>query len=60
MNRGMGLQAAGVVQWPRVQVDPYDEQARDKAEEEIWSYPKDLLRQVQKRHSHRQPQVQDS
>lgn len=42
MNRGMGLQAAGVVQWPRVQVDPYDEQARDKAEEEIWSYPKDL------------------
>lgn len=42
MNRGMGLQAAGVLQWPRVQVDPYDEKQRDKAEEEIWSYPKDL------------------
>ncbi len=42
MNRGMGLQAAGVLQWPRVQVDPYDENQREKAEEEIWSYPKDL------------------
>ena len=42
MNRGMGLQAAGVLQWPRVQIDPYDEKQRDKAEEEIWSYPKDL------------------
>lgn len=42
MNRGMGLQAAGVLQWPRVQVDPYDENQREKAEEEIWQYPKDL------------------
>lgn len=42
MNRAMGLQRAGVVKWTRVQPDPYDEKARDKAEEEIWTYPKDL------------------
>lgn len=42
MNRAMGLSAAGVFTWSRTQVDPYDEQARDKAEEEIWSFPKDL------------------
>lgn len=42
MNRSMGLQAAGVLSWSRVQPDPYDEKQRDKAEEEIWAYPKDL------------------
>lgn len=42
MNRALGLQRAGTVKWTRVQPDPYDERARDKAEEEIWSYPKDL------------------
>lgn len=42
MNRSMGLEAAGVMQWSRVQVDPYDEKQREKAEEEIWRYPKDL------------------
>lgn len=44
MNRSMGLAAAGVLQWTRVQVDPYDETQREKAEEEIWSYPKDLYK----------------
>lgn len=42
MSRAMGLQSAGVLEWNRVQVDPYDERQREKAEEEIWSYPKDL------------------
>lgn len=44
MNRSMGLAAAGVLTWSRVQVDPYDETQREKAEEEIWKYPKDLYR----------------
>lgn len=42
MNRAMGLQRAGVLSWTRTQVDPYNEREREKAEEEIWSYPKDL------------------
>jgi len=42
MNRAFGLQRAGVLTWGRVQPDPYDERQRDKAEEEIWSYPKDV------------------
>lgn len=42
MNRAMGLQRAGVLTWTRVQVDPYDETQRDKAEEEIWTFPTDL------------------
>lgn len=42
MNRAMGLQRAGVVTWTRAQPDPYDEDAREKAEEEIWAYPADL------------------
>lgn len=42
MNRAMGLQTAGVVKWTRVQPDPYDERQREKAEEEIWHFPKDL------------------
>ncbi|WP_149193474.1 zonular occludens toxin domain-containing protein [Luteimonas suaedae] len=42
MNRAMGLQRAGVLTWTRTQVDPYDERQREKAEEEIWVYPKDL------------------
>ncbi|TAA37558.1 hypothetical protein EA656_02505 [Pseudoxanthomonas winnipegensis] len=42
MNRAFGLAKAGVLQWTRVQVDPYDEKARDNAEEEIWTYPKGL------------------
>ncbi|MBN8261018.1 MAG: hypothetical protein J0L59_01680 [Xanthomonadales bacterium] len=42
MNRALGLQRAGTVKWTRVQPDPYDERARDKAEEEIWSFPGDL------------------
>lgn len=36
------MQRAGVLTWTRMQVDPYDERIRDKAEEEIWVYPKDL------------------
>lgn len=42
MNRAMGLQRAGVLSWTRTQVDPYNEREREKAEEEIWAYPKDL------------------
>ena len=44
MNRSMGLAAAGVLTWSRVQSDPYDERQREKAEEEIWKYPKDLYK----------------
>jgi hypothetical protein len=44
MNRSMGLQAAGVVMWSRCQPDPYDEKEREKADEEVWSYPKDLYK----------------
>lgn len=44
MNRAMGLAAAGMFTWTRTQPDPYDEQAREKAEEEIWKYPKDLYK----------------
>lgn len=40
MNRAMGLTTAGIFKWTRTQADPYDEDARDKAEEEIWQYPK--------------------
>lgn len=39
MNRAMGLARAGSLTWSRVQADPYDEQQREKAEEEIWSFP---------------------
>lgn len=42
MNRAFGLQRAGVLTWGRVQPDPYDERQREKAEEEIWTYPKDV------------------
>ncbi|WP_295575052.1 zonular occludens toxin domain-containing protein [uncultured Stenotrophomonas sp.] len=42
MNRSFGMQRAGVLTWSRVQSDPYDEKVRDKAEEEIWAYPKTL------------------
>lgn len=42
MNRSFGMQRAGVLTWSRVQSDPYDEKVRDKAEEEIWAYPKAL------------------
>jgi len=42
MNRSFGMQRAGVLTWSRVQSDPYDEKVRDKAEEEIWAYPKSL------------------
>lgn len=41
MNRAMGMQRAGVLTWTRMQSDPYDEKQREKAEEEIWGYPKD-------------------
>jgi len=44
MNRSMGLAAAGVLTWSRVQIDPYDERQREKAEEEIWKYPKELYK----------------
>ncbi len=42
MNRALGMERAGVLKWTRVQSDPYDEKQREKAEEEIWAYPKDL------------------
>ncbi|CAN7347541.1 hypothetical protein LJR168_001994 [Pseudoxanthomonas sp. LjRoot168] len=42
MNRSMGLQAAGTMVWSRCQPDPYDEREREKADEEVWSYPKEL------------------
>lgn len=42
LTRAMGLQRAGILTWTRVQPDPYDETQRDKAEEEIWAYAKDL------------------
>lgn len=42
MNRAMGMQRAGVLTWTRMQVDPYDEKQREKAEEEIWAYPKGM------------------
>lgn len=43
MSRAFGLQSAGVLTWHNnVQLDPYDEDKRDKAEEEIWTYPVDL------------------
>lgn len=42
MNRSMGLEAAGVLTWSRVQIDPYDERQREKAEEEIWRFPRDM------------------
>lgn len=41
LNRAMGLESAGLFRWPRVQADPYDERQREKAEEEIWRFPKD-------------------
>lgn len=44
MSRAFGLEKAGVLKWTRIQVDPYDEVQREKAEEEIWTYPKDLYR----------------
>lgn len=44
MTRAMGLGAAGVLTWTRVQPDPYDERQREKAEEEVWTYPKDLYK----------------
>lgn len=44
MNRAMGLAAAGVLAWTRVQSDPYDEKQRDKAEEEIWHFPKGVYK----------------
>lgn len=44
MNRAMGLQSAGVMVWSRCQPDPYDEKIREKADEEIWSFPKDLYK----------------
>jgi len=52
MNRSMGLAAAGVVSWPRVQPDPYDETAREKAEEEIWKYPTDLYKRYHSATAH--------
>lgn len=42
MTRAMGLAASGSLTWARVQTDPYDERQREKAEEEIWQYPKTL------------------
>lgn len=47
MNRALGLQRAGVFTWSRVQADPYDEKAREKAEEEIWAFPQDLYSQYE-------------
>lgn len=44
MTRAMGLAAAGMLTWTRVQPDPYDERQREKAEEEVWTYPKDLYK----------------
>jgi hypothetical protein len=44
MTRAMGLAAAGMMTWARCQEDPYDERQREKAEEEIWQFPKDLYR----------------
>lgn len=44
MTRAMGLAAAGMLTWSRTQADPYDETQREKAEEEIWHYPKDLYK----------------
>lgn len=44
MSRAFGLAKAGVIRWNRVQSDPYDEQQREKAEETIWAYPKDLYK----------------
>lgn len=41
LNRAMGMETAGLFRWPRVQADPYDERQREKAEEEIWKFPKD-------------------
>lgn len=43
MNRSMGLNVAGTFTWQRVQADPYDEKQREKAEEEMWSFPKSLF-----------------
>lgn len=42
VSRAFGMERAGVLKWTRVQADPYDEDQRDKAEEEIWAFPKDL------------------
>lgn len=42
MTRAMGLGVAGVITWSRVQIDPYDERQREKAEEEIWRFDKSL------------------
>lgn len=42
MTRAMGLGCAGTMKWTRVQVDPYDEKQREKAEEEIWRFDKSL------------------
>lgn len=43
MSRAFGLESAGVLTWHNsVQLDPYDEEKREKAEEEIWTYPADL------------------
>lgn len=42
MTRAMGLGMAGVMTWSRVQIDPYDERQREKAEEEIWRFDKSL------------------
>lgn len=42
LNRAMGLAASGLLRWSRVQVNPYDEKEREKAEEEIWKHPKEF------------------
>lgn len=42
MNRAMGLAAAGMFSWSRVHTDPYDEDERQKGEEEFWKYDKSL------------------
>ncbi len=41
LNRAMGLQTAGLYRWSRAQDDPYDVHQREKAEEEVWKFPKD-------------------
>lgn len=43
LNRSMGLNVAGTLTWQRVQSDPYDEKAREKCDEEMWTFPSELF-----------------
>lgn len=42
VHRPMGMELAGVTQWDRCQLDPYDKDAKATGMEDTWNYPKHL------------------